>query len=521
MKLTDTGRAAAPSIGFVASWLDRAWVQQTFLFVACLLILLRTMVPTLYTLDSAELATGVATLGIVHAPGYPLYLVMAHLFTLLPFGDIAFRVNLFSALCLAFTAPAVYGLIDELLGDRLIALVSALLFVLSYRVWGSGIVAEIYAPQLLTLAVCGWLLAAMYRRKRTDWRSVMVIGVAVGITVAMTLSSLLFVPGVVVVFAALRVPWKKSVVAGLLSLFVFGLTLLYFPFRYAAGPALNMAGQYAVDGSFQAINLQSLDGIWWMLRGAQFDTLFFADGYAPSVEQLAKSGYELWSNYLGFGLILGLIGLGALFATNRKRLLIWLLFFIPYTYFYTTYGAPDRDTMFGPSYMLWAIVLAYGLRWATQSVSARRRALALLVLPVVMLVVNFPYLDASRDTSVRDYSQTLLNSLPPNTTVVGVWWDIAPLQYLQMVEGRRPDLRLLNNFLFERKTVDSYVDFYLSQPQSPQRPLVFLSNAILDLDLGQYLLTPLEINDTLPARSGDSQNPTTIQGGFYVTRQPK
>src|SRR5438105_3531321 len=123
MKLTDSSQSAVPSINLLTSWIGRTWVQQGFAFGVCLLILLRTMVPTLYTLDSAELATGVATLGIVHAPGYPLYLVIAHLFTLLPIGDIAFRVNLFSALCLALTAPAVYGLIVELLGDRIIALV--------------------------------------------------------------------------------------------------------------------------------------------------------------------------------------------------------------------------------------------------------------------------------------------------------------------------------------------------------------------------------------------------------------
>jgi hypothetical protein len=519
MKLTDTNQAAVPYSSVLTSRLGRSWIHQSILFVLCLIILLRTMVPTLYTLDSAELATGVATLGIVHAPGYPLYLVIAHLFTLLPIGDVAFRVNLFSALCLSLTAPAVYGLMVELLADRTVALVSALIFVLSYYVWATGIVAEIYAPQIVTLALCGWYMVAMYRRHLTDWRSVIVGGILVGIAVATAPSSIMFVPGVMIMFVALRIPWNKCLVAGAVSILVFCVPLLYFPIRYAASPALNMAGQYLADGTFKAVNLQSLDGIWWMVRGAQFNDLFFADGYRPSLEQFARTVRELWSNYLGFGLILGLIGLGALFAANRRFLLIWLVFFLPYIYFYAAYGAPDRDTMFGPTYLLWAIVLAYGLKWATQSVPVGKKMLALLVLPVAMLVINFGYLDASRDTSVRDYSQTLLDSLPPNSTVVGVWWDIAPLQYLQMVEGKRPDVTLLNDFLFDRETISQYVDFYLSRPQASD--LVFLGNAILDLDLNQYLLTPLEVNDTLPPRSGGSQNPQAIQGGFYVMRQPK
>src|SRR5436305_8369474 len=94
-------------------------VQQTLIFLGCLVILLRTMAPSLYTLDSAELAIGAKTLGIVHAPGYPLYLLVAHLFTLLPIGDVAYRVNVFSAISLALAAAIIYGLIYELYQKRL------------------------------------------------------------------------------------------------------------------------------------------------------------------------------------------------------------------------------------------------------------------------------------------------------------------------------------------------------------------------------------------------------------------
>src|SRR5688572_16061727 len=48
--------------------------------------------------DSADFVNGVATLGIVHPPGYPLYTVLGHLFIQLPLGEVAYRVNVFSAL---------------------------------------------------------------------------------------------------------------------------------------------------------------------------------------------------------------------------------------------------------------------------------------------------------------------------------------------------------------------------------------------------------------------------------------
>ena len=56
-------------------------IQQIALFVGCLVIFVATAAPSLYTYDSAEFVIGAATLGIVHSPGYPLYLLIAHVFT--------------------------------------------------------------------------------------------------------------------------------------------------------------------------------------------------------------------------------------------------------------------------------------------------------------------------------------------------------------------------------------------------------------------------------------------------------
>ena len=48
--------------------------------------------------DVAELQWAAATLGIPHPPGSPAYLEAARLVTLLPFGSLAWRVNISSAL---------------------------------------------------------------------------------------------------------------------------------------------------------------------------------------------------------------------------------------------------------------------------------------------------------------------------------------------------------------------------------------------------------------------------------------
>src|SRR4051812_24899565 len=106
-------------------------------------VLLMTVAPTIYTLvDSSEYAIGAYTLGIVHAPGYPLYLLLARLFTELPIGTIAYRVNLLSAMSLALAGVFLFNFLAELNGKRWLALVGTLLTLWSYNVWVVGVAAE-------------------------------------------------------------------------------------------------------------------------------------------------------------------------------------------------------------------------------------------------------------------------------------------------------------------------------------------------------------------------------------------
>src|SRR5215210_9297624 len=77
------------------------------------LLYLKTLAPTvLYyerpdLIDAAMLQVHSYVLGITHPTGYPTWTMLAHLFTYLPFGDPAYRVNLASAV---FGAAAVFVL---------------------------------------------------------------------------------------------------------------------------------------------------------------------------------------------------------------------------------------------------------------------------------------------------------------------------------------------------------------------------------------------------------------------------
>ncbi len=455
-----------------ASSAFRAWGWPLALFALALLAFLRTVAPTFYLLDSSELATGAATLGIVHAPGYPLYLLVAHLFTLLPIGDVGFRVNLFSALCLSATAPILFDGLRRLTGERIMAAAVALMFVFSYYVWAAGVAAEVYASQIVTVALCLLLAARMVTEPDARGGLALAMGAAVGVAVAMHPSSALMAPAVALLYLGLGVSLRRSAAAAVIALVIFAASLLYFPLRAAANPALNLAGSYAADGSFQPANLSSLAGIVWFLRGGPFTHLFFDAGILPTLAELTDTLRLFWNNYLGLGLLAGLLGLGLLARRQRRGLLILLAALLPYSLFYAAYDVPDRQFMFGPALLLWTIPLAFGLSWCLRPVPNALKAGAFL-LPLLFVVVNFPLLDLSHDFSAQTRAEQTLAALPPKAAVFGDWLTIVPAQYLQIVEARRPDLTLYNLFLFDSLPLSRYVVALLDQPD---RPIVFLSN---------------------------------------------
>ena len=109
--------------------------------------------PSVAAGDNGELATAVQFLGIAHSPGYPLYTFMGKLATFLPFKNVAWRVNYFSALCSSLTIFfAVLVYIKILLSLKfprisvyLVAIITGLAYMMSDTLWSQSIIGEVYS----------------------------------------------------------------------------------------------------------------------------------------------------------------------------------------------------------------------------------------------------------------------------------------------------------------------------------------------------------------------------------------
>lgn len=100
------------------NWLSTVDWQSLVVFLLPFVLYLKTLAPTIYNLDSAELTTAAATGGLVRATGYPLYLLIGQLWAKLPIGDVGYRFNLLSALFSAGTLLISKAAPDSVLAFR-------------------------------------------------------------------------------------------------------------------------------------------------------------------------------------------------------------------------------------------------------------------------------------------------------------------------------------------------------------------------------------------------------------------
>ncbi len=122
---------------------------------------------TIYVGDSGELVAAVHVLGIPHPSGYPLYVLLGKLWTvLLPLGSIAFRMSLFSAACAAGTCAVIYLLARRLGCAPPSAIAASLLLAFAPSFWGEANVQRVYALNALFVALATYAALVWWLERR-------------------------------------------------------------------------------------------------------------------------------------------------------------------------------------------------------------------------------------------------------------------------------------------------------------------------------------------------------------------
>jgi len=389
--------------------------------------------------DGGELAAAARTLGIPHPPGYPTYLLLAHLFTLLPVGEVATRTNLFSAVCAAGTAALLTWTLARMESSRASAISAGLAVAFSPLLWSQATVTEVHTLNgLFTALLLGLAALTGPGARRTPQQAALLalaVGSAWGLSLGNHPTALFCGPLILLALRRLRRFGLLGAAGIALGLAIY----LYLPLRAAADPPVNWGDP------------RTLERFWWMVSGAPYRQFVFSLPleYLPT-RLLAWTG--LLAQQFGWvGLMVVALGAAVLWTTDRSLLRATGTTVALCSVFAVGYNTSDSYLYLVPALVCLGLWLGTGVNWLICALAARahraaRVAAALaVVLPLMAAVYRFPALDLSDDRAAGDFGAAILGQAPPGAVILSQRDDHTfALWYFQYALGRRPDIAVVD-----------------------------------------------------------------------------
>jgi 4-amino-4-deoxy-L-arabinose transferase-like glycosyltransferase len=437
-------------------------LANLLVFIFALFIYGVTTAPDVLPADSGEFQIVAPLLGVAHPPGYPLYTLSGWLFTrVIPFGTLAYRLNLMSAFLAAGTLTLL-GAAARRWARRLGAtaeaaviggVAAALTLGTATTFWAQATVANIRMPTVFWAAL-GFYALARYAgaagRAQAD-RALALLALALGLGIghhpSLVFLGVFFLLYLVWIDPRLLIKprrWWKPLLVALIAL----LPLIYLPLRGAADARLAPPDLDTLDGFVHHVTAQGFEG----------DMFAFANA-----EDLPLR-LSLLPTLFGFQfnpVLLASAALGLLLLAWRDRGLLVLLAggLTLHTFVSITYRAPQTIEYLMPAYLPLAILVGLataGLCNVMSYLLPRRGAVqtnlssVTALLAAIILLAGFTngldhgpsFFTLSDDRSTRTAMESLLHQAPEGARILADWHWATPLWYLQWVEGQRPDVEV-------------------------------------------------------------------------------
>ncbi|HKP87211.1 MAG TPA: DUF2723 domain-containing protein [Blastocatellia bacterium] len=413
-------------------------------FVIALALYARTLAPTVTLVDSGELIVAARALGVAHPPGFPLYVLLSHLATLVPIGNIAARVNFASALFAALAAAGLTLAVAEAMltlpqrapqkerskkaarrkkakrpepsiddaGEPESAgffgwalalapcLIAGLLFAFSRTLWAYATIAEVYTLNTLMIVVIFFLMFRWRRRRVEDkagddkkqphadigkhdkWLNYAAFAFGLALGVHHVSVGVLLPAFAALVYATEGFEFFRSKRLLKAALFAFaGLSIyLYLPIAASRSPVMNWGDP------------RTFERFMWHVTGRQYQVFL-----SPSLNTMAGqfvaflglAAREFNPVWLPVGLGLAVIGFADLFKRHRAAFLFLALVVLGNLAYALNYEiAEDKDAYYLPTFTALAIAAGFGAAWLIRIARhARSPAKAALSLALIVLSI--------------------------------------------------------------------------------------------------------------------------------------
>ncbi len=387
--------------------------------------------------DSSEFCTNVGILGCCHPTGYPIYTLLGRtVATFFPFGDIAMRTNLLSALAAAGALSLLSILTWMMTRSRMASLAAAALLAFSHTFWTHAVMAEVYTlnsffMMLMAVILVRWYINLPYGRadeSRLPQIPLALFALAVGLAFGNHMGTVLFAPSALFLLARAKPKsWKSSSLFLIAAAFfvmwglyykshsdiggfstcmllaaLFGVAFLWnllgartffimgsmFALAYSAYLYLPIRSR--VDTMMDWGNPENIGNFLWVVRAEQYQYRMFKfiseHNWSALFEALQRLNLPIQFTILCS--FISIFGLFSFTEVSRRRkhpvssngmtfLVFTLLLFFTCIAYTVNYDIPDSPPYFIPAYTMFALWFGWGLMAIRDIASSIAKSIAL------------------------------------------------------------------------------------------------------------------------------------------------
>lgn len=458
------------------NWLNS--LLSALAFIVPLFIYWQSAARVIQLEDSAEFVTAALTWGIPHPSGYPLYVLLAGLWSQLV-GWSPVIVNLLSGLLAALASWLVYKSTRLWQVEPLLALAASWLLAGWTGFWSQSVVAEVYTLYVFLLSAIIYSAARFNKDKIVGWLY-LIFGLA-GLSASAHLLAVWLWPILLVYYYRDLIIIKLNQKIKVIIFFILGLVpYLYLPWRAAQNPLLNWGRP---DSWFS---------FWYHVLRLGYSDMVWPSGLVNKSGLVGSLLLDLvsdWGLVILVVLILGLIVGYKIYGRTIIFLLTAAVSQILPAVYLRRYGwglgpAFTYSVYWSGFIMLLAVLFALAAtalqNWLAVKVQIFKKSV--IIFPIIIFLSlpwsswygNFYLFNYSRDNWPEVYASSLLEQLPPQA-VLFIWGDdyandslLFTIAYQKIVKGLRPDVTVLDGGIifpiltpnWGEREVDNWLSFW-------------------------------------------------------------
>ncbi len=399
--------------------------------------------------DSLEFPLVVHHLAIAHPTGYPFYILLGKLFSIFQPTNVAYQLNLMSAIFASLTVGVMYhvGLtlslklhVSDSVGKGVTksyfvnggAILGAFLFGTGAIFYSQATIAEVYTLNSF------FVILILFFTLQKRW---LALAFTLGLSLTHHRTIVLLIPAILISsLIAERQNFFKNVfklqhvLAGAVPLLLY----LYLPLRGHVG---------SLDGNYE----HSISGFWTHITAADYSAFLFSNPFGNErniefYQTLFVSELYVW------GIVLAVFGIGCLIIDRRWHALsLTGIAFLTYFVFNISYTVSDIEVFFLPNFLIIALWAGIGMNKilvnfcryccrTTQFVHASWLNIILVIIALFFLVGYHRGTSRANDWHVHNYGMDVLQHVESDAAIVGILGEITLFRYMQAMYNVREDV---------------------------------------------------------------------------------